>query len=212
MTDEEIIEEPIVTEEPVEETAVTEEPETKEEPVEEVERKKLDPKQLLNTVIGIPKMIYQKMYDWLWGTEEHPHHPFSKRGRFRRWFMIKFRGYQNIIYTHYDRAEDEYVYEKELIHKSKIPRDAVHVTGEPNSWHIDIDLIKRGFSSERDNGFTAVDAFNYMLCNKIDDAMLVRMDKTENMDPQKILTIAALAIGACLAAWYFLSSGTISFS
>lgn len=162
------------------------------------------------SAISMVGKFFKCIHDWFWGTEEKPTPPFSKRGKFRRWFLIKFRGYCTLIRTKYIRYEDdneekivdEYMCTYELIRRRDVPRDAVHVTGMKNTWHIDELLIKRGFSSVVDKGFTAVDAFAYMKCNKIDEAMAIKLDRVAGMDPEKIVLILALVIGGLLSVWY----------
>lgn len=209
MTEDEIIKSGEDEEEmEVDEEVIEEEEETVNEDSESTEETE-DPaesgdRQRMTTVLREKwDKVYSRAYDWLWGTEEKPHHPFSMRGRFKRWFMKKYRGYCDLITTDYDKYEDEYVYLKNLIHKSKLPRDAVHVTGMKNTYHIDLELKKRGFSSDRDQGFTAVDAFLYMKENRISEAMTVKLDNEKGMDTQKLLAFALLGIGGFLAFYFF---------
>lgn len=164
-----------------------------------------DLKKFGKKILDCPGKAYRRAYDWMWGTEKRPLHPFSIRGKFKRWFLIKYRGYCYLIMTMYDRDADEYSYSKDIIPRKELPRDAVHVTGEKNTYHIDLLLKKRGFSSVSDNGFTAVDAFLYMKCNKIDEAMAIKLDSPkQGMDTQKLLGIIAIGVGAMFAVYYLI--------
>lgn len=147
---------------------------------------------------------WQEIKDWGWGTDDKPLPVFSKRARFKRWFLINFRGYVYYITTIYDKPTDEYLMDRTIIHKSELPREAVHVTNMKNTWHLDLDLPRRGFDSSRDNGFTSVDAFLYMKCNKIDEAMRIRLDGSTPIDTNKLLMIGAIVIGVLFAVYYLM--------
>lgn len=199
---------PVTDTETEEETPVDEGTPIEEEPRKtrwKLHRESSSGNKTWETVKAIPNRAYSRMYDWLWGTEEKPLHPFSIRGKFKRWFMIKYRGYCYLIMTMYDKIEDEYVYTREIIPRRELPRDAVHVTGVKNTYHIDLLLKKRGFSSLSDNGFTAVDAFLYMKCNKIDEAMAIKLDSDRKpIETQKLLGILAIGVGAIFAVMYLM--------
>lgn len=150
------------------------------------------------------KSIYQKMVEWLHGTPEHPVPPFSWKGKLHRWYMQQYKGYVIYITTHYDRQLDEYVYVKELVPRSSVPREAVHVTNQKNTYHLDIDLPRRGFNTAKDNGFTAVDAYLWMKCSKIDEAMAIKLDSPLNIDIKKYIPLIAVAFGLFCGVYYYI--------
>lgn len=150
------------------------------------------------------KSPYQKAVEWLHGTPEHPVPPFSTKGKIHRWYMQQYKGHVIYITTHYDRQLDEYVYVKELVPRSSLPREAVHVTNQKNTYHLDIDLPRRGFSTAKDNGFTAVDAYLWMKCSKIDEAMAIKLDSPMQFDIRKYLPLLAIGFGLFCGVYYYI--------
>lgn len=150
------------------------------------------------------RTLKERWHIFIHGTEDHPRHPFSLVARIYRWYLKKFRGYVDYITTMYDTNYDEIRYDKDLVPRNKVSRDAVHVTGQKKTYHLDLDLMKRGFDVRRDHGFTASSAFNYMKNNAMNDAMVYDQDsfsKTE-IDKNKLLLICSIIFGAFLAFYF----------
>lgn len=150
--------------------------------------------------------VFEKIKKTVWGngppgqymTDANPFPPNSYRARFKRWFYIKYRGYCYYITTIYDKPNDQYLYDLDIIHRSKLPSEAVHVTNEKNTYHLDLDHLKRGFDATKDNGFTAHDAYMYIRCTKIDEAMKIDLDGKSDVDYKKIILI----VGAVIVSFF----------
>lgn len=145
---------------------------------------------------------------WFWGAgpptrfncKENPFGAYSLRGRLKRWFYVNYRGYCYSVTTIYDKPNDVYLYDKELIKRSELSDDSVHVTNEKNTNHLDLDHPKRGFDATKDYGFTAHDAYMYIRCNKIDEAMKIELGEQSPIDYKKLLFIV---IGVFVAFMVF---------
>lgn len=151
----------------------------------------------------------KKIHDWFVGTPEKPVPLFGKRARLRRWWLVKFRGYVYHITTIFDKPSMEYLYDKDIIPRKNLPKTAVRVVNQKNTYHTDLDCPIRGFSTKNDNGFTAVDAFLYMRCNKLSEAMRIPLDRAKPMDSQKLLIIGAVAVFGAVLAYYMMSGMTV---
>lgn len=151
-----------------------------------------------------PKItLKEKWHRFIVGTEENPRHPFTFVAKCHRWYLKRFRGYVDFITTMYDVTIDEIRYDKDLVHRSKIPREAVHVSGQKQTFHLDLDLPKRGFDVRKDRGFTASSAYNYMRNNAMNDAMVHDQDTYRpEVDKNKVMVICAIAFGAFLAFYF----------
>lgn len=148
------------------------------------------------------KTLKTKWTEWWVGTEDKPAPPFSNRMKLVRWFNKNFRGYVDYITTMYDKPIDEIRYDMVCIPKSKVPREAVHVTNMKKTWHLDMDLPIRGFDLTKDNGFTASSAYNYMKSHAIDDAMMVEQERMgKSIDKNKVYLLLALAFGGFMAIY-----------
>lgn len=169
----------------------------KKEKTEETEKKP----NVLDKAIGIPKRCYRKCYDWLWGTEEKPLYPLCMRAKFSHWFKVRYRGYCFLYTTEYAKEYDEYTWEKTIIKKKDLPDNAVPVTNEKYSYHMDMNLAKRGFSTVQDHGFTAADAWLYIKCNKINDAMKIHMDGTKEYDMNKMILLAGVGAAVVIGVY-----------
>lgn len=143
------------------------------------------------------------LHDWFVGTEAKPVPVFGKRARIYRWYLKKFRGYVDLHTSSWDSRDVCYYWDVTLVHKSKIPEDAVAIVGKKNAYHYDMDNMKRGFSTVEDNGFTAVSAWLYMKCNKFEDAMRVNLDAPGSIDMKKLITIAAVAFGVFCGLYFY---------
>lgn len=154
-------------------------------------------------VLDFAKSVPGRIKTWFLGTEEHPVPTFGYRARLRRWWLVTFRGYVYFYTTSYDPREQEYRLDKDIWHRSKIPKEAVPVTGWKKSYHYDLDLPKRGFSTVEDYGFTAVSAWLYMKCNKFEDAMRVNLDSGTPVDMKKVLLIAAVVFGIFCGLYFY---------
>lgn len=151
----------------------------------------------------LSKLIY-----WFWGAgpptrfncKENPFGAYTLRGKLKRWFYVNYRGYCYSITTIYDKPNDVYLYDKDLIKRSELSEDSVHVTNEKNTNHLDLDHPKRGFDATKDFGFTAHDAYMYIRCNKIDEAMKIELGEQTPVDYKKLLFIV---IGVFVAFFVF---------
>ena len=150
---------------------------------------------------GAVDRLLGRAHDWTHGTQEKPLPPFSYRARLLRWWRVSFCGYVYLVTTMYDRPNDEYIYRRDIVKRSELERDAVPVTNMKSTWHIDLDLPKRGFSSVADDGFTAVDAYLYARCNKIEEAMRIQLDNPQTMDVKKLIVYAGIGVGVLLALY-----------
>lgn len=148
---------------------------------------------------------------WFWGAgpptkfncKENPFGAYSLRGRFKRWFYVNYRGYCYSITTIYDKPNDVYLYDKDLIKRSELSEDSVHVTNEKNTNHLDLDHPKRGFDATKDYGFTAHDAYMYIRCNKIDEAMKIELGEQTPVDYKKLLFIV-IGVFVAFIVFYFM--------
>jgi len=144
---------------------------------------------------------FDKIKTYFWGSEDKPLPPFSVRAKIKRWYLVHFKNYVYYITTMYDKQADEYWSDMDCVPLSSLPKEAVHVTRMKHTWHYDLDLPKRGFDSSRDNGFTAYDAYLYMKCSKIDEAMKIDLDDKKDVDMMKMLTIICVACGVIFALY-----------
>lgn len=148
---------------------------------------------------------------WFWGAgpptrfncKENPFGAYSLRGKLKRWFYVNYRGYCYSITTIYDKPNDVYLYDKDLIKRSELSQDSVHVTNEKNTNHLDLDHPKRGFDATKDFGFTAHDAYMYIRCNKIDEAMKIELGEQTPVDYKKLLFIV-IGVFVAFMVFYFM--------
>lgn len=188
------------TEESTESDDQTESTATESESKNDKKKKKKRNKKKFNPLGAI---IY-----WFWGDgpptryhcHENPFGAYTLRAKFKRWFYIHHRGYCYSITTMYDKPNDVYLYDRDIIPRKELSDDSVHVTNEKFTNHLDLDHPKRGFDARMDNGFTAHDAFMYIKCNKIDEAMKIELGEPSNKDYKKILFIT---IGCFVAFFIF---------
>lgn len=154
----------------------------------------------------LSKLIY-----WFWGAgpptrfncKENPFGAYSLRGKFKRWFYVNYREYCYSITTIYDKPNDVYLYDKDLVKRSELSEDSVHVTNEKNTNHLDLDHPKRGFDATKDYGFTAHDAYMYIRCNKIDEAMKIELNEQTPVDYKKLLFIV-IGVFVAFMVFYFM--------
>lgn len=148
---------------------------------------------------------------WFWGAgpptrfncKENPFGAYSLRGKFKRWYYIHYREYCYCITTIYDKPNDVYLYDKDLIKRSELSQDSVHVTNEKNTNHLDLDHPKRGFDATKDYGFTAHDAYMYIRCNKIDEAMKIDLNEQTPVDYKKLFFIV-IGVFVAFIVFYFM--------
>lgn len=159
------------------------------------------------TATSVPKEPFGKKikrfwHEWWYGTKEKPRHPYSWRSRLVRWFLLTFRGYVKYITTMYDTKIDEIRYDLDIIKKKDLPKEAVHVTKQKKTYHLDMDLPIRGFDATKDYGFTASSAFNYMKNNAMSDAMVYDTDSFKpEIDKSKLLLYCAIGFGIFMAMY-----------
>lgn len=156
-------------------------------------------KRLWDGIRSIPSRIKK----WFLGTEEKPVPTFGYRARLYRWFLIHFRHHVYYYQSWFDKEEVEYVLDKSIIPRKKLPPQAVPVTNMKHTYHVDMDIIKRGFSTIEDNGFTAVDLWIYMKSNKFEEAMRVNLDAGNSIDMKKLVMVMAVIFGIFLGIYFF---------
>lgn len=168
--------------------------------------KKKRPKKKLELFDLIGKLIH-----WFWGAGpptkfncyENPFSAYSIRGKLKRWFYVHYRGYVYLVTTMYDKPNDVYLYDKDLVSRRDLPDDSVHVTNEKKTNHLDLDHPKRGFDATKDYGFTAHDAYMYIRCNKIDEAMKIELNEQSPIDYKKLLFIV-IGVFVAFIVFYFM--------
>lgn len=170
---------------------------------------KMDKQKLKETgkkAVALPGKAWKRLHDWWVGTEEKPLPTFCFRAKFRRWFLIKYRGYCYYITTFYDAKEDEYIFDKNIIKRKDLPHDAVHVTNQKNTYHVDFDYRKRRIDTVPDNRFTAVDLYIFMKDNTYNEAMRVALDGKKSMDPKQLMMYAVIGVGVVLGLVVYMQS------
>lgn len=158
------------------------------------------------------KPILQRILDWYWGAgppgkyycEDNPHSPYCLRAKLKRWYYVNYRGFAYYITTMYDRPNDEYIWDFDIVPRKEIPKKATLVTNQKNTWHMDLDHPDRDFIyMEGDYGFTAHDADLYIKCNKINEAMKIDLDAKSTNDTTKMILIMA-CIGVAVMVFYMM--------
>ena len=158
------------------------------------------------------KPLLQRILDWYWGAgppgkyycEDNPHSPYCIRAKLKRWYYVKYRGFAYYITTMYDRPNDEYIWDYEIVPRKEIPRKATIVTNQPNTYHLDLDHPDRDFIyMDGDYGFTAHDADMYIKCNKLNEAMKIDLDAKQQNDTTKMLIIIG-CIGIAIMVFYMM--------
>lgn len=187
------------------EEAETEESEDEEAEVKTEKPKKKKAKKKARKKIKIKRVdlvIKDGWHKFWYGTKDKPHHPFCWRSIIVRWFLKTFMGYVDYITTSYDPDIDEIRFDKVIIKRRDLPRESVHVTKMKKTYHMDLDLPKRGFDARLDNGFTASSAFNYMKNNAMSDAMVHDTDTYKpEIDKNKVFLICGIAFGIFMALY-----------
>ena len=80
--------------------------------------------------------------------------------------------------------------------KKELPVEAVHQTGDKTSWVIDKVKIKRAYNHS-ENGFSAIDLNLWLESNVINDALALKWNGLQGLNPRKMgIIIAGLVIGA----------------
>lgn len=158
------------------------------------------------------KPLLQRILDWYWGAgppgkyycEDNPHSPYCLRAKLKRWYYVNYRGFAYYITTMYDRPNDEYIWDFDIVPKKDIPKKATLVTNQKNTWHMDLDHPDRDFIyMDGDYGFTAHDADLYIKCNKINEAMKIDLDAKSTNDTTKMILIMA-CIGVAVMVFYLM--------
>lgn len=158
------------------------------------------------------KPLLQRILDWYWGAgppgkyycEDNPHSPYCLKAKLKRWYYVNYRGFAYYITTMYDRPNDEYIWDFDIVPKKDIPKKATLVTNQKNTWHMDLDHPDRDFIyMDGDYGFTAHDADLYIKCNKINEAMKIDLDAKSTNDTTKMILIMA-CIGVAVMVFYMM--------
>lgn len=163
-------------------------------------------KNLFQRILDLPNVFARNVRDWACGTPEHPLYPYCFRAKVQRWYRANYKGWCWRYTTWYDKAEDVYKMDIEFIKKSELSKDAVHITGKKNCYHIDLDVARRGMDSSIECGFTAVDAFVYSKQRHIDEALYHALDG-DKKDNSKVYLYVCLAIGGLIGIYMFLKGG-----
>ena len=96
--------------------------------------------------------------------------PFTVMNRIKRWWALR-NGWTVLRTVDYDEERREYNLTEEMVRKENLPLDAVHCTGEPHYYALDMVRVEYG---PHDNEFSAMNACLYMDCNKISDGLAVK--------------------------------------
>lgn len=139
--------------------------------------------------------------NWLNGTPENPLPLFSWRARFKRWRLIKFHNHVWLRIMSYDKNTNEYTICENLIHKSKLPKTAVHCTNEKHVWFDK--LFEVPYEPWKDNGFGAMNAYLYMKDTSIDEALLL-LWQGPKMNMRTMAIIGIIAVAAIFYIFYMM--------
>lgn len=139
--------------------------------------------------------------DWLNGTPENPLPLMSKRAKFKRWRLIHFHNHVWLRIMSYDKNEGEYRIYENLIHKSKLPKTAVHCTNEKHVWFDK--LFDIPYEPWKDNGFGAMNAYLYMKDTSIDEALLL-LWQGPKMSMRTLAIIGIIAVAAVFYIFYMM--------
>lgn len=138
---------------------------------------------------------------WLNGTPEHPLPLFSLRAKFKRWRLIKFHNHVWLRIMSYDKTHNEYVMCENLIPRSKLPKTAVHCTGEKNVYFDK--LFEVPYEPWKDNGFGAMNAYLYMKDTSIDEALLL-LWQGPKMSMRTLMIIGIIAVAVMFYLYYMM--------
>lgn len=138
---------------------------------------------------------------WLNGTPEHPLPLFSLRAKFKRWRLIKFHNHVWLRIMSYDKTHNEYVMCENLIPRSKLPKTAVHCTGEKNVYFDK--LFEVPYEPWKDNGFGAMNAYLYMKDTSIDEALLL-LWQGPKMSMRTLMIIGIIAVAVMFYLFYMM--------
>ena len=139
--------------------------------------------------------------NWLNGTPENPLPLFSWRAKFKRWRLIKFHNHVWLRIMSYDKNMREYTICENLIHKSKLPKTAVHCTNEKHVWFDK--LFEVPYEPWKDNGFGAINAYLYMKDTSIDEALLLLWHGPK-MNMRTMAIIGIIAVAAIFYIFYMM--------
>lgn len=138
---------------------------------------------------------------WLNGTPEHPLPLFSLRAKFKRWRLIHFHNHVWLRIMSYDKTNNEYVMCENLIHRSKLPKSAVHCTGEKNVYFDK--LFDIPYEPWKDNGFGAMNAYLYMKDTSIDEALLL-LWQGPKMSMRTLMIIGIIGVAVMFYLFYMM--------
>lgn len=139
--------------------------------------------------------------DWLNGTPENPLPLMSIRAKFKRWRLIHFHNHVWLRIMSYDKNQGEYRIYENLIHKSKLPKTAVHCTNEKRVWFDK--LFDIPYEPWKDNGFGAMNAYLYMKDTSIDEALLL-LWQGPKMNMRTLAIIGVIAVAAIFYIFYMM--------
>lgn len=139
--------------------------------------------------------------DWLNGTPDNPLPLFSLRAKFKRWRLIHFHNHVWLRIMSYDRNTHEYTIYENLIHKSNLPKTAVHCTNEKNVYFDK--LFDVPYEPWKDNGFGAMNAYLYMKDTSIDEALLL-LWQGPKMNMRTLAIIGIVVVAALFYIFYMM--------
>lgn len=127
--------------------------------------------------------------------------PLSARNRIERYIAIRNGGWAVLRTVDYDDERGEYRMTEEMVKREDLPMDAVHCTGEPGYYALDMMKVEYG---PHDNEFAAMNACLYMDCNKISDGLAV---KWSGNIPWKAIGVAVAVAAVAIVAYLIYLKG-----
>lgn len=142
--------------------------------------------------------------------KETPYDPDTLSARWERYQQIRKHNHVILKTLTRDPRTGEYDLDITLIHRSSLPKDAVEVTGERNTYALDKIKDSEWYARVHQNElfkypsdrFTASDAALYMTSNKMDNALAVSWTQMNHVDKKKFIIIAVIVI--CSGALVFM--------